>query len=264
LPFATLEHSPLAGGAARIHYREFGAGRPLIFLHSGWGYEIYPLARQLPLEGWRIIAADRSGYGKSTHPAAWGADFHRRAAEETFALMDSLGIRDAVLWGHSDGSVIAAWMAILHPERCRGLVLEAFHYARRKERSREFFHEMREEPDAFGERVSRILAEDHGEPYWRELLYQEGKVWLDISGEAMVAEAGEDLYHGRFGELKMPVALLHGACDQRTDEGELEAAHRVLPGMQIRLVSNGEHCPHHEGKACVEFGEKLWAALGTF
>ena len=46
MPLVTLGDSPLAGGLADIYYREFGSGVPLVFLHGGWGYEIYPLDEQ--------------------------------------------------------------------------------------------------------------------------------------------------------------------------------------------------------------------------
>jgi pimeloyl-ACP methyl ester carboxylesterase len=44
MPFVELDQSPLnpEAGPARIYYREAGSGVPLVFLHGGWGYEIYP------------------------------------------------------------------------------------------------------------------------------------------------------------------------------------------------------------------------------
>jgi len=61
-------------GAARLHYREFGRelGREfgaatLVFLHGGWGYEVYPFDRAVAaLESqFHILIPDRSGYGRS-------------------------------------------------------------------------------------------------------------------------------------------------------------------------------------------------------
>jgi pimeloyl-ACP methyl ester carboxylesterase len=87
-----LKHSPLAGGPAEIHYRQFGSGRPLIFLHGGWGYRIYPLCEeQAAVPGMLVIIPDRSGYGLSTKPAIFHAGFHRLAVSETLAFMNVLG-----------------------------------------------------------------------------------------------------------------------------------------------------------------------------
>lgn len=42
----------------RVHYREAGAGRPIVILHGGWGYEIYPFDRQIAAlaETHRVVA----------------------------------------------------------------------------------------------------------------------------------------------------------------------------------------------------------------
>src|SRR5208282_1910348 len=95
----------------KIHYREAGTGKPVVFLHGGWGYRVYPIARQIKAfeDQVRFIIPDRSGYGRSTRlPGQMLVDFHQRAAEETLLVMDALGIKRAIFWGHSDGAVIAA------------------------------------------------------------------------------------------------------------------------------------------------------------
>ena len=105
-----------------IHYREFGRGKPLVFLHGGWGYGVYPFDRQIAAfqNEFRILIPDRTGYGCSTRVAGeMPLDFHRRAAAETISFLDALGIERAVLWGHSDGSVISAMAGLAAPERCR-------------------------------------------------------------------------------------------------------------------------------------------------
>ena len=49
MPFVELARSPLAPGVTpvRIRVRDAGAGRPIVFLHGGWGYGIYPVDRQI-------------------------------------------------------------------------------------------------------------------------------------------------------------------------------------------------------------------------
>jgi pimeloyl-ACP methyl ester carboxylesterase len=232
-------------------------------LHGGWGYHVYPINKQLhALGNYRVLIPDRSGYGLSTKPAEFGTDFHIRAAQETLAFLDVLGISDAVIWGHSDGSVIAVWMGLIAPQRCRGLIMEAFHYARRKIASRSFFEDMVSAPESFGERVSALLAHEHGENYWRELVQTEGKTWLEI---AKLADTGsEDLYDGRLGELKVPSVFIQGARDPRTDPGELAAVQYALPSAELRIVEAGEHCPHTESKAAPEFERELLRALSKF
>jgi pimeloyl-ACP methyl ester carboxylesterase len=263
VPFVTVENSPLARRTVQIHYREFGTGLPLVFLHGGWGYHIFPVHKQLPaLQDFRVLIPDRSGYGLSTKPAEFGCDFHLRAAAETIAFLDALGIREALLWGHSDGAVIAARMGLMAPKRCLGLILEGFHYFRRKIQSRDFFQTMVSSPESFGARVSAVLAREHGEDYWRKLLQIEGSTWLEI---AKLADSGaEDLFDGRLGELTVPTVFVHGACDPRTDPGEFKAVQNALPHASIRMIEAGEHCPHNESKAAPKFTEELMQALSQF
>jgi pimeloyl-ACP methyl ester carboxylesterase len=263
MPFINVGYSPLTRRVAEIHYREFGAGFPLVFLHGGWGYHIYPINKQLhELNKYRVLIPDRSGYGLSTKPADFSCDFHIRAAEETLKFLDALGIREALFWGHSDGSVIAAQLGLLAPERCRGLILESFHYFRRKVASREFFEAMVNAPESFGERVSAVLAREHGEEYWRELVKSEGATWLKI---AKLADAGwEDLFDRRLGNLMVPVVFIHGARDPRTDPGELAAVQAALPKAKIRMVPEGGHCPHTEKNAAAAFNDELLHALSIF
>lgn len=248
------------GGRHSIHCRELGSGRaPLLHLHGGWGYEIYPLdpcvAELAPR--YRILIPDRIGYGGSGRlERAMPLDFHRRAAEETLALMDALGIERAVLWGHSDGACTAVWMGLEAPERCVAVVLEALHFDRAKPRSKGFFQTMVKQPRAFGPKVAAMLATEHGETYWEDLLRYEGAVWLAIRE---TPHAYADLFDGRLGELTPPVLILHGAQDPRTEPGEIEAVRKALPGATARVIEVGGHCPHSEPAAS---GEATAALVG--
>src|SRR3954453_2456097 len=81
-----LPESPLAPGVSpvRIRYREYGCGAPLVFLHGGWGYEVYPFDRQIAALALhrRIIIPDRSGYGGSSQIGHFDPRFHLAAADE--------------------------------------------------------------------------------------------------------------------------------------------------------------------------------------
>jgi pimeloyl-ACP methyl ester carboxylesterase len=240
MPFVDLARPP--AGPARVHYRERGAGPAVLLLHGGWGHDAYPFDAQLEALAprFRAIAPDRLGYGRSAAPAGLEDGFHVRMAEETFRLMDALGLREAALWGHSDGSVVAAWMAILRPDRVRALVLEAFHFLKAKRASIEFFETGATAPERFGPAVVAALEADHGAA-WREVVGQGAAAWLRIIAAGVAG--GGDLFGGRLGEVRAPTLLLHGARDPRTEPGELEAARRALPAARLLLLDTG-HGPH--------------------
>jgi pimeloyl-ACP methyl ester carboxylesterase len=216
----------------------------LVVLHGGWGAGIYPFDRQLAaLDRHRVIVPDRTGYGRSGTIDTQPVDFHQRAADETLAVLDALGLKRISLWGHSDGAVIAFKMALTAPERVDRIVAEAAHLFRRKPHSRGFFEAMRDRPEQFGGRVSKALEADHGSR-WRSLLSMNGVAWLQLAESAGDAEA--DLYDGRLGDVRSAVLLMHGEADPRTEPGELDAIRASLPTAQLALVAGAGHSPHSE------------------
>jgi pimeloyl-ACP methyl ester carboxylesterase len=249
MPFVELAESPHAPEIrpVHIHYREFGHGQPLIFLHGGWGYGVYPFDRQIKaFEGqFRILIPDRSGYGRSTHVAGeMPTDFHQRAAQETIAFLDALGIGRAMFWGHSDGAVIGAMLGMRAAERCESLLLEAFHFFRSKPNSRNFFERFTAHPEDLGEETRKLLRQDHGESHWQNVPRRNCGAWLRIAD--VVQRPDEDLYDGRLSELRVPTLFLHGRLDPRTEPGEMEHVHNELPQAEMRFVHNGKHSPHSE------------------
>jgi pimeloyl-ACP methyl ester carboxylesterase len=261
MPFVELKSSPHADEVSPvpIHYREVGSGPPLVFLHGGWGYGVYPIDRQIDAlsSHVRLLIPDRSGHGHSARFAGpLPLDFHRRAAEETLLVLDVLGIERAVFWGHSDGAVIAAMIGLQAPERCDRLILEAFHFYRSKPRSHEiFFQRFANDPGAVGEKLQKLLAADHGEEHWRNVVQRNCSVWLELA--AMSARPNEDLYDRRLGEVRVPVTFMHGRGDPRTEPGEMEEVQKSLSSAEARFVENGRHSPHSEEASWQECNEIL-------
>lgn len=258
MPKIELRESPHAPGVRpiTIHYREFGQGQPLIFLHGGWGYGVYPFDSQIAAfqEDHRILIPDRSGYGKSSRVEGdMPLDFHQNAAQEMLAFLDALGIPRAVLWGHSDGAVIAAMMGLVAPQRCAGIILEAVHFFRKKPASRGFFERFAAKPEDLGDETKRLLAEDHGADRWPTVLRRNCGAWFRIADAVKTPD--EDLYDGQLCELKVPTLFLHGRLDPRTEPGEMERIAKALPQAQMKFVENGKHSPHSEEAARQECNE---------
>jgi len=255
VPTLELLHSPHAPelSPVTIHYREFGHGRPLVFLHGGWGYGVYPFNLQIEAfqNEFRILIPDRTGYGHSARiQGEMPLDFHRRAAAETISFLDALGIERAVLWGHSDGAVISAMTGLAAPERCECLVLEAFHFLRRKPGSRSFFERFAVRPEDLGEETKKLLAGDHGEAQWPTVLRRNCTAWFRIADQ--VTRPEEDLYDGQLGKLAVSTLFLHGSLDPRTEPGEMELVRAAVPRATMKFVGNGKHSPHSEEAAFEE------------
>jgi len=242
-----LPSSPLVPGVSpvRVHVREAGCGRPILVLHGGWGYAIYPFDDQMAALGARrrFLIPDRTGYGASDPLDIQRTDFHQRAAEESLGVLDALAIDRAALWGHSDGAVIALRVGLMAPHRVEAIVAEAAHFFRRKPRSRAFFETMRDAPERLGDRVVATLAREHG-ARWRSLIATNGDAWLRIADEASSDAA--DLYDGRLSQLAVRTLIVHGARDPRTEPGELDALRAAIPGAKAAILDAGGHSPHSE------------------
>ena len=248
--FVSLDGSPLAPGRSpvRIRVREFGSGDALMFLHGGWGYAIYPFDGEIArLErSYRILVPDRTGYGQSESIDRQLPDFHGRAAAESLSVLDVLGVDRAVLWGHSDGAVIALRMALTAPHRVAAVIAEATHFFRRKPGSRTFFETMRDAPDSLGSRVAAVLEQEHG-ARWRSLIKTNGAAWLQIADEARSPAA--DLYDGQLPHIRVPTLVVHGSKDPRTEPGELDALASALghaPRLEFAVSEPAGHSPHSE------------------
>jgi pimeloyl-ACP methyl ester carboxylesterase len=99
-------------------------GRTVLLLHgknfSGAYWE--PTIRALLDKGYRVLAPDQIGFGKSSKPAAYQFTLHG-LARNTKDLLDSLRIGKVSVVGHSMGGMLASRFALMYPETTESLVL---------------------------------------------------------------------------------------------------------------------------------------------
>ena len=122
--------------------------------------------------------------------------------------------------------------------------LTAMHVDREKPRSRAFFQMMADNPDGFGPRARATLAAEHGDDYWRTILGAHGRAWLEFA-----ATPEDDYFDHRLSEVAVPVLVIHGADDPRTEPGELERLAAQLPRATIHRLVGAGHSPHSERTA---------------
>ncbi|MGW5126933.1 alpha/beta fold hydrolase [Streptomyces sp. NPDC004069] len=130
-PSADLRHRTIEAPAGRLHLVEQGTG-PLVLLVHGFPESWYSWRRQLPAlaaAGYRAVALDVRGYGRSSTPAATDAYRMLDLVEDNVALVRALGEERAVVVGHDWGSNIAAASALLHPEVFHAVGLLSVPYA---------------------------------------------------------------------------------------------------------------------------------------
>lgn len=104
---------------AEIYFEDHGdpAGQPVLLLHDGLGNteEFINLSPVLAAAGYRVIAMDCRGHGRST----WGdlPITYEQMAADAIGLLDYLEIEKTDVVGWSDGADISLDLAIHHPER---------------------------------------------------------------------------------------------------------------------------------------------------
>lgn len=99
----------------------FASNIDMNWTSTGW-------VKDLAVAGYRVVAYDNRGHGKSAKlydPAAYGAPV---MAEDARRLLDNLGIPRAHVMGYSMGARIAAFLALEHPERVASLVFGGLGY----------------------------------------------------------------------------------------------------------------------------------------
>lgn len=130
-PSADLRHRTIDAPAGRLHLVEQGTG-PLVLLVHGFPESWYSWRHQLPAlaaAGFRAVALDVRGYGRSAKPSATQEYRMRALVADNLALVHALGEETAVIIGHDWGSNIAAVSALLHPEVFRAVGLLSVPYA---------------------------------------------------------------------------------------------------------------------------------------
>jgi pimeloyl-ACP methyl ester carboxylesterase len=102
------------------------ASRPVILVHGLLlSQEMHrPLAEDLAARGNRVITVDLLGHGASDRPRDMWRYSMSIFGEQVIALMDHLGIEQAVVMGTSLGANTALEIASRAPERLRGMVIE--------------------------------------------------------------------------------------------------------------------------------------------
>lgn len=223
----------------------------VLFLH---GYSdslrsYTPLLADLP-PTYRVIAVSQRGHGDSGKPdAGYGiGDF----VGDLPALMDRCGIASAAVVGHSMGSMVAARLALDHPDRVSALVLigalatlkgnaaidEPFQdaiAAMTDPVPADFVREFQEStlarpvPPAF---LDAIVAESCKVP---------ARVWQQALRGMLDHDLGPDLHR-----ISAPTLILWGDQDGICDHAGQTRMAATIPGARLTVFPDAGHAPHWE------------------
>lgn len=98
---------------------------PLVVLLHGFPESWYSWRHQIPAlagAGYRVVAIDQRGYGRSSKYRVQKAYRIKELVGDVVGVLDSYGAEQAFVVGHDWGAPVAWTFAWLHPDRCAGVV----------------------------------------------------------------------------------------------------------------------------------------------
>ncbi|HTZ08404.1 MAG TPA: alpha/beta hydrolase [Acidimicrobiales bacterium] len=122
-----FEEGGFEADGLHLHYERHGTGeRVLVFLHGLLldSQLTRRLAADLAERGFQVVLLDLPGHGRSDKPRHASAHRMDSYARYVVALLDELGVDQAVVGGVSLGANVSLQVAVQAPERVRGLLLE--------------------------------------------------------------------------------------------------------------------------------------------
>jgi len=121
---AGIAHRTVEANGIQLHLAEQGQG-PLVVLCHGfpecwysWRHQLAALASA----GFRAVAPDMRGYGRSDRPKAIDQYTLFHLVGDMVGLLDALGERQAVIAGHDWGAPVAWHAALFRPDRFRAVI----------------------------------------------------------------------------------------------------------------------------------------------
>ena len=103
---------------------DVGEGPTVVLLHGfpelafSWRHQVPVLAAA----GYRVIAFDQRGYGKSSKPSDVSQYGLEMLVDDVVGVMDAIGVDAATVVGHDWGSIVAYTTAVTHPDRVAGVI----------------------------------------------------------------------------------------------------------------------------------------------
>jgi pimeloyl-ACP methyl ester carboxylesterase len=263
-------------GDARIHYIDEGSGPVILFIH-GLGGQMrnftHTLAGKLK-EEFRVIVLDRPGSGYSTRPQDGPAGISTQAGVIA-EFIETLGLRQPLVVGHSLGGAIALALALNHRDRAGALALIA-PLTQPQETVPEPFRGLLIESPVLRRIIAWTLATPLSiarrqialetlfgpEPVPADFATKGGGLlslrpssFITASTDLMAIAQDLPGQEKRYGSLGIPVGVLFGTGDRILDcrlHGEGLAAQ--LSGVDMELVESGGHMlPISAPDRCAKF-----------
>jgi pimeloyl-ACP methyl ester carboxylesterase len=233
--------------ARRIEYRftghPGGHRTDVVLLHEGLGcvsmWRDFP-ERLAEATGSRVLAYSRVGHGRSSPAGPRTPDYHLEESRRWLpALLDGLGVRRPLLYGHSDGATIALIHAAEQPRDVAGVVAIAPHV---KVEDITIDGLGRAKTAYQTTRLRSRLALHHDDV--DAVFWGWNATWLNP------AFRGWNIEH-LLPAIEAPVLAIQGIDDEYATLEQIDSIARAVPGTEPLVLAACGHSPHREQTAAV-------------
>ena len=264
----------------RIYYKDWGTGQPVVFSHGwplnsdSWGVQMVFLASN----GYRCIAHDRRGHGRSSQP--WSGNDMDTYADDLSDLIEALYLQDAILVGFSaGGGEVARYIGRHGTERVAkvalvsavpplmlktaanpsGLPIEVFDGLRLSsaaDRS-QFYKDLASGPFFGANRPGAKVSQGTIDAFWLQGMQAGHKNTLDCIKAFSETDFTEDLK-----KIAIPTLIIHGDDDQIVPiEAAALRSSKLVKSSTLKIYAGAPHGLVETHKE--ELNADLLAFVGT-
>jgi non-heme chloroperoxidase len=252
----------------QIYYKDWGKGQPVVFSHGwplssdAWESQMFHLASN----GFRAIAHDRRGHGRSSQP--WHGNEMDTYADDLAQLFEKLDIRNAIMVGHSTGGgEVARYLGRHGTKRVAGAVLvgavppimlktaaypgglplevfDGFRKAYLADRA-QFFLDVASGPFYGFNRPGAKVSQGLIQSWWLQGMMSGHKNAYDCIKAFSETDFTEDLKR-----IDVPTLIVHGDDDQIVPIGNSALlSAKLVKGSTLRIYKGGTHALGDTSKA---------------
>ncbi len=253
----SAEEGVFDSNGVKIRYVTEGAGEAVVLIHgwmadSGmWGRDPSGNTRldASGMDGFRLIALDCRGHGKSDKPydpAAYGPEM----AADVVRLLDHLKIEKAHLIGYSSGAFIAGKVAATHPGRVLSVVYagQAPLVAGTKAPGSsevEVFAKAVDEGQGLGAYIIEVTSPGRPKPT-KEQANALAKILFYGKDVKAFAAAGRsfpklEVTRRQLRKCKAPILFIHGGNESAYVKGRVAAVRRLLGRGEVKTIEGANH-----------------------
>jgi pimeloyl-ACP methyl ester carboxylesterase len=250
------EEKTFDSNGVKIAYLDEGKGEAVVLLHGFGGsapetWTKMPFAKSqfLPaLKGYRAIAIDHRGHGKSDKPHD-PKKYGKEMAEDVVRLMDHLKVKKAHVVGYSMGAFVAGRLMASHPDRLLSVTFGGggpqYNPPKAFTEAINATAEALEKGKGIGPLIIALTPDGAKKPTPEQAEAISALFVWDKDQKALAAvlrgHAGWAVTESELKANKVPVQFVYGSREASFLKELIEASKKVLPKSEVVVVEKGDH-----------------------